>query len=289
MTDGSVLTGTPAPAPAAAAPAAPASGPAPAPAPASPGVWHEAIDEATRGWATGRGYKLDDPADVARHALQGHYNAEKLIGLDRAGRTLVLPKDDATADEWGQFYGKLGRPGAPKDYNIPEDLKADPVATAFAEAAHKAGYTGKQFESALQFVTDAATKAQEAEAAAAEAKAVAAVEGLRSEWGGEFELRSEAARRAVRELGLSKEDAGAIEKTLGVDRAAKLMFEIGKRLLEPSAEGMTGGSSKFGPSPVEAKSRIEALKRDTEFGKRLMTGDSSAKAEWDRLHQVAFG
>ena len=286
MTDGSVLTGTPAAAPAA---AAPATAPAPAAAAAPAESWHAAIDEATRGWASSRGYKLDDPTEVARNALQGHYNAEKLIGLDRAGRTIVLPKDDAPAEERDAFYTKLGRPSTPGEYNLPEDLKSDPVATAFAEAAHQQGYTQQQFSQALEFVQAKAGELQAAQQAEIEAKNAAALEGLRKEWGQEFELRTEAARRAVRELGLQGEEAMALEQALGVDRAAKVMFEIGKRLLEPQAEGVAMGTSRFGPSPTEARDRIAALQKDKDFGKRLLTGDSAAKAEWDRLNQVAFG
>lgn len=285
MSDGSVLTGTPAAAPAAAAPAPTPNPTATAPATAS---WDAALDDATKGWASSRGYKLDDPAEVAKHALQGHYNAEKLIGLDRAGRTVVLPKDDASPEELSQFYGKIGRPPSPAEYQLPEALKGDPVATAFAEAAHSQGYTQKQFSQALEFVTAKAEELQAAQQAEIEAKNAAALEGLRKEWGQEFELRSEAAKRAVRELGLQGEGAMALEQALGVDRAAKVMFEIGKRLLEPQAEGMTGGTSRFGPSPAEAQARIAALRKDDEFQKRYAKGDAAARAEWDRLSQVAF-
>jgi hypothetical protein len=257
-------------------------------------AWYETIeDQSTVTWAKSRGYKLDDPADVARHALTGHYNAEKLIGLDRAGRTLVIPKEDATPQELEAFASKLGRPAASKDYKFPEALAAlkdDPMAAAFADAAHKAGYNDKQFAAALEFTATQAQAQQAAQEQQREIKAQADVASLRTEWGGEFELRTEAARRAVRELGLSAEEAGSIEQTLGVRKSAELFFKIGKGLLEDTAEGLKGGSgAKFGLSPTEAKAEIKALQSDPGFIQQFASGDREARAKMDRLSAAAYG
>lgn len=303
--NGSVLAGTPAaPATPAAAPTQPTSAaPAPSaptqpaaptsvanPAPAANAPWYEQPDYAeTAAWAKSRGYKFDADNLVAE-ALRGHHNAEKLIGLDRAGRTLVVPKEDAPKEEWDSYYTKLGRPSQPGEYKLPAELKDDPVAKAFAEAAHEKGFNQKQFESTLEFVSKQAAAIEAQQEQEFEVKAQQAVEGLKREWGQEFELRSEASRRAVRELGLQSEEAMAIEKALGVDRAAKVFFEIGKKLLEPTAEGMTGGAqSQFGMSKTEAQGRISALMKDPEFGKKLASGDASSKAEWDKLNAIAYG
>lgn len=295
--NGSVLAGTPA-APAApaattqpnsTATAAPVTTPSVA-APSSSSPWYEQPDNAEiAAWSKSRGYKFDSENLVA-DALRGHHNAEKLIGLDRAGRTLVIPKDDAPKEEWDSYYGKLGRPSQPTEYKIPTELKDDPVAKAFAEAAHEKGFNQKQFESTLEFVSKQSAAIEARQTQEYEVKATQAIESLRSEWGGEFELRAEASRRAVRELGLQTEEAISIEKALGVDRAAKVFFEIGKKLLDPAAEGLTGGGqSGFGMSKTEAQGRIGALMKDLEFGKKLASGDASAKSEWDRLNAIAYG
>ena len=306
--NGSVLAGTPAtPAPQAAptapdqgtaAPNASAAPTAPAstttsvanPQPAANAPWYEQPDYVeTAAWAKSRGYKFDADNLVAE-ALRGHHNAEKLIGLDRAGRTLVVPKEDAPKEEWDSYYTKLGRPSQPGEYKLPAELKDDPVAKAFAEAAHEKGFNQKQFESTLEFVNKQAEAIQAQQEQEYEVQATQAIEKLRGEWGQEFELRAEASRRAVRELGLNPDEAMSIEKSLGVDRAAKVFFEIGKKLLEPTAEGMTGGSqSQFGMSKTEAQGRISALMKDPEFGKKLASGDASSKAEWDKLNAIAYG
>jgi hypothetical protein len=258
-----------------------------------PAAWYSKaeVDQGAVAWAKTRGYNLDGMNEHALPALLGHYNAEKLIGLDRAGRTVVLPKDDATPEEIAAFRGKLGVPPAANGYKLPEALREDPVAKAFVDVAHKAGYTQKQLEPVFEFVQQQSTALQAREEQERETKAQADVQALEQEWGQEFQLRTEAARRAVRELGLTPEEAQSVERTLGVKRAASMFFEIGKRLLEDRPEGMSGssgGGAKFGLSPTEARGRIGALQKDTEFAGRLLKGDASAKAEWDNLHKIAY-
>jgi hypothetical protein len=293
MNNGSVISGTPAPATDAnsseaiiqhtdsSADTAPVSG--------GDSPWYEKPDYAeTAAWAKNRGYKLDDPALVAE-ALRGHFNAEKLIGLDRAGRTVALPKDGAPAEEWAAVYKKLGMPETANDYKLPAELSNDPVAKAFAENMHAEGMTQKQFDKAMEFVAAQSEQIQSQQEQEYQVKAEQAVQSLRQEWGQEFELRAETSKRAVRELGISQENAMAIEKALGVDVAAKLFFEIGKNIMEPNAEGITGGGSQFGMSKSEAVGRINTLMSDKDFGNRLSRGDAQAKAEWDKLNKIAYG
>ncbi|MET0659134.1 MAG: hypothetical protein ABW110_13365, partial [Steroidobacteraceae bacterium] len=46
-------------------------------------------------------------------------NAEKLIGLDRAGRTVVLPKDEADVEGRKAYYAKIGVPESADKYELP--------------------------------------------------------------------------------------------------------------------------------------------------------------------------
>jgi hypothetical protein len=62
--------------------------------------WYSGLPEETRGLAEVKGWK--SPAD----AIQSYANLEKMLGADKAGRGLVMPKEDADSTEWGQFYDK---------------------------------------------------------------------------------------------------------------------------------------------------------------------------------------
>lgn len=269
--------------------AQPEGQPASQPASQPTGAWFEKPEfQEITAWAKTRGYDLNSENLVAE-ALKGQYNSEKLIGLDRAGRTIVKPKEGATPEEFGEFYNQLGRPATPEEYKIPTELKGDPVAEGFAKFAHENGYLPEQFEGALKFVHEQAALVEEQQAQEREVKAQQDVDALKSEWGQEFELRAETSRRAARELGLSKEETMELENALGVRKTAELFFQIGKNIMEPTAEGITGGSTKFGMSKGEAQGRIQMLKSDKDFSTKLMNGDASAKAEWDKLNQIAYG
>ena len=76
-------------------------------------AWYGGYAEDIRGFVENKGWK--DPSD----AITGYINLEKYLGADKAGRGLVLPKDDAATDEWGQVYDRLGRPKSPDEYKLP--------------------------------------------------------------------------------------------------------------------------------------------------------------------------
>ena len=84
------------------------------------GQWYDAFPEDVRGLVQNKGWQ--SPVD----AIQSYTNLEKFLGADKAGRGLVLPKDDAGADEWGQVYDRLGRPADPLITSCP-CLKAQMV------------------------------------------------------------------------------------------------------------------------------------------------------------------
>ena len=103
--------------------------------------WVSSLPESVRGVVLNKGWKA--PED----AITSYANLEKLLGADKAGRGVVLPKDDAGADEWGQFWNRLGRPEAADQYNIPlPDGDDGGFAKQAATWFHEAGLTQRQAE-----------------------------------------------------------------------------------------------------------------------------------------------
>ena len=266
---------------------APAGNPAPGAGDggaAAPQDWTAAFDDGTRGFIQTKGWK--SPADV----LGSYQNLEKLMGADKAGRGVVLPKDDAGADEWGQFYNRLGRPENPDGYKLP--LPEGDSGTFAKQAAawfHEAGLTTKQAEALASKWNEFTGSTMQAQQAEFEQKAAIDLQELQKSWGDKFEQQAELARRARREAGLSDEEGQAIERALGLKKAAEVFAFLGKQFAEAPVKGGEGApAGRFGGTPEDAKARIAALKKDQGWTARYLNGDADARAEFERLHRIAY-
>jgi len=280
------------PAPAAPSPA-PAPGAAPAPAPAANAdSWFTGIaDESARTWVQAKGFK--DPAALAESA----YNLEKLIGHDRAGRTLVLPKDDATPEEIKAFHQKLGVPDTPEGYKLPVPDGADP---AFSQQAaqwmHKAGIPPKQAEALAQQWNEFAV-ATEAQAREEQTRVAAREFGeLTTEWGPQADAKIELAKRAAAQFipAANAEERQAmltkLEGAIGTKAMMTLFANIGAGLGEARVvDGSNGGGGNgFGMSQQQAAAKIESLKQDKAWTAAYIGGDPAKKAEFAQLFAVAY-
>jgi hypothetical protein len=266
-------------------PPGPAAAPAaPAPAPASSHPWlGDNPDAELLGHVQNAGWK--SPAD----AVAGHRNLEKLLGADRAGRTVVLPKDDATPAEWSDFYTKLGRPGTPDDYKLPVPEGADP---AFSKAAatwmHEAGIPAKQAQAlATKWNEHMATQAQAA--AQAEQDALGQEHAaLAKDWGNEAPMRRELARRAAQQLGLDEAAIDALEKVGGYSKTMKALAKMGDLMREHGAEGL-GEMGSFGMTPEGAKAKRTQLMADKDWRTKAMVNNSAEWAELQKLDRLIAG
>lgn len=251
---------------------------------AAPQDWTTGFPDEVRGVIQTKGWK--SPAD----AIGSYMNLEKLMGADKAGRGVVLPKDDAPAEEWSQFYQRLGRPESVDGYKLP---LPDGDTGAFAKTAsqwfHEAGLTAKQAETLAAKWNEYAGGTMQSQQAEFEQKAAVDLQELQTAWGDKFEANAELARRARREAGLSDEEGLAIERALGLKKAAEVFAFLGKQFAEAPMKGGEGASrSSFGATPEDARARIAALKNDAGWTAKYLSGDADARAEFERLHRIAF-
>lgn len=252
-----------------------------------------------KAWVTNKGFK--DASQVAESAL----NLEKLIGLDRAGRTIVIPKADAPEAEHAAYREKLGVPTKADDYGLAKVEGMDPNAAKVAEAwMHKAGIP-KAAAEMLAKEQIAHTKA--AQIAAGEAfvtQSNADMTALKTEWGQAFLEKSEAARRGAMEFlpekttvnvnGVPTEVGRAelmnhMERFLGTKGFMTFMQNIGSKVgehkgVEPGSQGGQGGAL----TPAEATKKIAQLRADPVWSKKYLEGgkNSAEFAEMTRLQKM---
>lgn len=264
--------------PPAPAPAAPA---APAPAPAA---WHESFtDPALKEWVAATG--LDGPERAAAKA----WNLEKLLGADRAGRTVTIPPDINDAKAMEAVYTKLGRPETIDGYKLTIPDGADPsFGKTAAEWFHGAGLNPAQAQvlnakwNDYQASQMQAMQQQEQETLKTEHEALAA------EWGTgpAADAKREAARRAAVSLGLDETAITALEKVSGFAKTLKALAKVGEMSGEAPAVGLGESGGKFAMTPGEARARAAQLKADPEWVKRYLNGDNQARGEMAKLDQV---
>lgn len=271
---GSVDTGNPS--------GVPAGEPTGNPAGNSAPQWYDALPEETRGLIQNKGWK--DPQDV----ISSYSNLEKLLGADKAGRGLVLPKEDADAGEWGKVYDRLGRPTSPDGYKLPvPEGDTGEFAKIAAGKFHELGLSAKQAEQLADWYNTQTSGMMSQSEQGLLAQSESDMANLEQEWGQNFDANIEASRRAVREFGFNEQELEAMERGLGTANMMKKFADIGKRLGESQfVEGKTNGN--FGMSPEAARVRISALKQDPEWTAKYLGGNADAKGELERLMKLGY-
>ena len=257
-------------------------------------AWYDGFkDPVAKEWLKSYNGAYPDAESVALKAL----NLEKFLGAEKAGRGVIIPKSDAKPEEWKAFYSKIGRaPEKPEGYKIPEGMKADdPVLREFQSLAHKMGMPADHWTETMSWYTGLAKKTQDRQLAEFEAKGERELSELRTEWGNAYDRKAELGQRAAAAFVPAStpeqrtELLTRIEGAIGTKATLQLFANIGEQLGEHGFVDGEGTVTGGGVTPEAARVRIEQLKGDREWGKGLINGDADKRAEWDRLHQVAYG
>jgi hypothetical protein len=222
-------------------------------------------------------------------AVKSHRELQKLFGADRHGRTIVVPKDDATPAEMADFYTKLGRPETVDGYKLPVPDGADP---AFSKQAagwfHDLGVSGKTGAALVQKFNEHAASVAAAQAEAEQTALQAEHEALAKDWGSEAPMRKELAKRAGEKLGLDETAINALEKAVGFAGVFKALAKVGDLLREGGAEGLDEIGS-FGRTREGAMARKTQLLADKDWRAKAMNPNSKEWAEMQQLDRTIAG
>lgn len=247
------------------------------------GTWVDGLPDEFKGMVEHKGWK--EPGD----ALKSYKDLESYMGADKAGRGMVLPKDENDSEGFNKIYTALGRPENPEEYGlmsvVGESEYDKGLLDKVSGAMHQAGLSTKQAQAVTKAYQEEAAALQESQRLRfldeqKEVKAVSTPETI------------ETARRGFRHLELSEDDAVVIEAYLGPKKAVGLFERIGRLLSEdkaPQGKNASSGSS-YSLSPETALRRREELLSDNLFLKRYMNSEASAISEIDNLNiQIAKG
>lgn len=197
-------------------------------------------------------------------AAKAAWSLERLLGADKAGRTVVLPKDDADVEGHKAFNAKLGVPETAEGYKLP--LPEGQTDDAFAKTAskwfHANGVPPKAAEGIVKewntFIQGEIKRQAELETAQSEAK----LNALKTEWAHQFDERAEHGRRGLKavgeQAGLDDADLKKLEASLGTDKMLKMFWKLGEATKEASSAG-GNNSGQFGTSKQQAQEQINDI------------------------------
>lgn len=238
--------------------------------------------DTNKAYVEGKGWKTGDDA------ITSYRNLETLVGAEKAGRTVLMPKDDKDADGIKAFRSKLGVPEKADGYKVPDSLKDDPLLPAITAAAHKHGIPSSAYDG---FVGDvlAALKEYDTKAATdATAASEKALGEIKAKHGDQYNAKVELGRRVVQALGVKAEVLNKIEAAIGTSDMMSLFIDLGAKLGESGAAGDDGkgGGNAGNLTAQQAQEKINELR-----GKRLKNEISQEKylEELDRLGPIAEG
>lgn len=265
------------------APPAPAPGGAPqATAPTATGGasnFLEAFDPTTREWVQKKGW--DSPVAMA----SSYREIEKLMG----GEKLPIPKDPNDKAAWDVVHRALGKPESPEGYGLDKIEGLDKTfAGEAAKAFHDLGLSPKQAQALVEFQTNGVKARMEAAENEFQQTRQLDVNGLKKDWGNQFEPKVEMGRRAATQFGLDDAALESLERAMGTRKASEFLVKVGESFAEapmvhaqaPAPQAMT---------PETAKVELARLMKDPVWTKKNYDGDPAARAEMQRLIRIQAG
>ena len=259
------------------APATPPSTPGAAPAPTPPAggatppaTWYGNVAPETK---TLLDAKKFDSIDTM---------AKSYIGLEKLARAdpstiVTLPKE---GEDMAPVWNRLGRPDKVEGYKLEGELAPmakDPLVTALLPEWHKAGLTQAQMAALVKTGTAAAEKLRAEADAQFASNAERALSEVKMEWGAGYERNIQAAKATALKLGLTGEEATAIERAMGTKAFLTKFATAGQGLLEATHVDGQQRAASGQLTPQQAVEELAALGRDKEFQNKLRAGDKDAK------------
>lgn len=254
--------------------------------------WYAGFDEDTQAWMGTNGMKnLPDHKEATSFLVKGYRNLERLLGADKAGNAVIVPKETAAPQEFDAFYNRLGRPESPDKYDFKSETVVDKEVDWLKGTLHKIGLSGNQAKAFVKEVDSFRQNELKAEAEGYKTGVQKDEQGLKQEWGAAFERCTNEAKQGVAALGLDEDTINAMEGAMGYGKLMRTMQKIGQMTGEHGfVQGKDSGNKFNGKlTPAEAKSRLDSVKKDQDWMRRYIAGGSAERAEFDSLTRASVG
>lgn len=235
-----------------------------------------------------------DPVEAAIAAAKSHREAQKKLGIP-PDQVLRMPKPDSPEADVKLFWGKLGAPADPKEYDFSGVKTADgkDIAPELAEAL-RASFARRLLpkDTAIEIAKDVikfndGDKLQK-DAAKTATTAVQKAE-LQKEWKQDFDGNLFIAKRGAQALGLTGEQITELENLTGYVGIMKALHKAGVINREPNGLVTNGGNNGGAMTREQAIARKGDLMRDTAWVARYHSNGATERAEMNNLIRIETG
>lgn len=208
---------------------------------------------------------------------KSYISSQHLIGQNR----LPAPADNWTDQQWGELYGKLGRPEKPDGYAMPTDVtlhegfKIDDAkrVAAFTEF-HKLGLTKKQAEGVMRYYIGAMNSVAGEEDARRQTSFANGQAALKTAYGDKYDAVVQSAKNVLAKIGSPDFIKYLDETGLANDpEMVGFLFKVSQGISE---DRLRSGGQNINPSLDAGQALAEIT--------RLETDEGFQKAYHDRTH-----
>lgn len=216
-------------------------------------------------WYAEAGFAEDTLADEGIKGVLDKYQspddfAKGMAGLSKkvGEKGLTLPGDEATPEERGEFFNKLGRPETADAYSWEPgegfEVDADVYASR-TETLHEAGLSDGQHKVVMDLYKEEIGRMNESFQETQAKIATESEASLKDDWGEDYDGNIKAAREVAEKYGIidSLKDSGMINQ-VGI---IKMLHEVAVS----TSEGTVDGSQKFS----SAKEELESIKKNPAY------------------------
>lgn len=219
------------------------------------GGWYDNLDADLKNHPSIQ--KFSDPGKLAKSYVE----LEKLVGKEK----IVLPKENATAEELSAFYNKIGRPEEVTGYETPELeidnqelLMKEHTLEAFKAKAHELGLTKKQFAELYGFYHENGIASYNQLLEQQNQIRSKTENELRKEWGSAYEAKVDSAQKVVNQFFA---DAAKNPAFTHLANDKNFISSMAK-LAESMGEDVIQGAKTTTLTPSQAQSEINEMLSD---------------------------
>ena len=254
--------------------------------------WYDQLDDDIKGEASLK--EVGTLQDMAKM----YVNAQRKIGADK----IALPGQNASDDDWSEFFSAVGKPKTPQDYpytrpkHVPEDARTDDLLNDARAKAHAMNWTQWQWKQYMKAEDAKIVDQLKTQAATDEAEADKAHAALDKEWGMKKEDRLHRVSVFLDEY---------IKPNMGDEFVTEVLDKYGRdatfyRLMWPMVKQTLEGEALIAElsqkAPKEAQAELAEIMASDEYNQWLsgdMERKNPAKAaafgkKFEELHEIIY-